>query len=190
MRSEREGRLGKTGEEAEKPLSIITGGANRPVQLRRSGGNAACDEQREKFLQELAATCNVRASARAAEVHYSTVYYWRSRDEGFCARWDQALDQGYASLEVALLEQARKAAEGEAPVAERGPAVSAMDAKLAFALLQNYQKYRGRPAEGAATRRSDLNLAIERLENALKRFVRPKKPLAQSEEAEEGGAGK
>ena len=166
---------------------VIKGARNRPLQRRKPRPNAVTAEQRDQFLEELAASCNVKGAARSADINLSTVYRWRQRDEAFRSRWDQALDQGYAGLEAALLEQARLAATGEEAGVERAPVVSGMDAKLAFALLQNHQRYRGREPGEAEPRRSDLPNAIERLERALKRFGKTP-PSPSGTEASEIGA--
>ena len=148
---------------------VISGGFGRPLQKRRRRKDGLTEERATLFIEELAATCNVRASARAAGVHPATVYHWRERDPVFRARWENALDHGYAALEIALLEQARLAAGEELPT-DRQPCVGAMDAKLAFAIFQNHQKHRGKPPGEARPKRSDLSVAVTRLEQALKRF--------------------
>lgn len=164
----------KSGKIDEPDEEAIGGVRNRPLQRRKPRSNAVTKAQRETFLEELAASCNVRTSAALADINLSTLYRWRERNAEFRARWERALDQGYAGLEAALLEQAHAAARAEGPHSERSSVVGGMDAKLAFSILQNHQRYRGRGPGEAEPRRSDLNVAVERLEKALKRFVRPR----------------
>lgn len=155
---------------------VINGSRERPIQKRKRAKTGIGEEQRDTFLEELAATCNVCAAARAAGVAHRTVYKWRAKDAAFREKWEQALDHGYASLEASLLEQARLAA-GETLTFDRAPSVGAMDVKLAFTLLQNHQRHRGKAPGEAIPRRSDLDNAVARLEQALKRFA-PKRPSA------------
>ena len=55
------------------------------------------------FLDHLAATCDVKASARSIGVGVSSVYVLRRRDERFAAEWQQALALGYQMLETQLV---------------------------------------------------------------------------------------
>jgi len=93
----------------------IVPNCNRRLQKRRKRHNLFGKARRAIFLEHLAATCNVQASAAAAGVAVSTVYANRMRDAGFRADWDAALEQGYARLEAALIERAMRG-EGRIPV--------------------------------------------------------------------------
>lgn len=68
-------------------------------------------KRRERFLEHLAATCNVTASAEAAGISFSAAYRARMKDPEFRADWQLALEQGYARLEAALLERAARGAD-------------------------------------------------------------------------------
>jgi hypothetical protein len=74
-----------------------------------------------EFLSALAMTSNVAASARTVKVQESTVYKLRQRDPAFRRAWGTALAEGYARLEMAMLERAIKgdAAEAGAHVSDR-----------------------------------------------------------------------
>lgn len=61
---------------------------------------------REAFLDHLAATCNVSASAAAIGVNPSTVYHKRRGDPAFVAQWEEALACGYQMLETRLVGHA------------------------------------------------------------------------------------
>ena len=77
------------------------------------------------FLDELAATCNVRESAAAIGVTPTSVYHLRRRDEAFAAGWQVALRQGYEMLEIQLVGHAL-AGGRSGDGAGGGPATGAM----------------------------------------------------------------
>ncbi|WHU01334.1 hypothetical protein [Sphingomonas sp. NIBR02145] len=59
--------------------------------------------KREAFLDHLAGTANVRASADVAGVTPPSVYHLRRKDEEFAEEWRKALALGYDMLETELL---------------------------------------------------------------------------------------
>jgi hypothetical protein len=61
----------------------------------------------EIFLNHLAETSNVKASADAASVTQTLVYKKRRTDPAFAERWYAALAEGYDTLEMELLERLR-----------------------------------------------------------------------------------
>lgn len=81
----------------------LTGGKQpRVVKARAS----AFDEtKRARFLEALAATCNVALSCREARVGETTVRRHYATDAGFRASWDGAVASAYQNLELALLER-------------------------------------------------------------------------------------
>lgn len=58
---------------------------------------------RLRFLEALAETSNVRASAARAGIPVRTAYKTRRADPAFAARWRKALHEGYDHLEMELL---------------------------------------------------------------------------------------
>lgn len=68
--------------------------------------------QMTQFLESLAESSNVAASARAAGVTGNAMYRERRRNEGFAARWHEALCEGFARLEAELLAEALVAPSG------------------------------------------------------------------------------
>ena len=90
------------GEEA----LVLDGGAR--MRLRRPASGDISDEQVETFFATLAQTCNVVRSARAAGFSANWAYRKRRRDAGFRAGWARAVREGYAKLELVLLERAMK----------------------------------------------------------------------------------
>lgn len=71
-------------------------------QLPRRG-----EEWRSAFLEALANTSNVAASARAAGINKSTAYCARRTDREFKRQWRTALCEGYDNLEMELLQRLR-----------------------------------------------------------------------------------
>lgn len=59
------------------------------------------------FLNHLAETSNVKASAAAASVTQTLVYKRRRTDPAFAQAWYAALAEGYDTLEMELLERLR-----------------------------------------------------------------------------------
>ncbi|WP_423141028.1 hypothetical protein ACOYW6_09200 [Parablastomonas sp. CN1-191] len=59
------------------------------------------------FINHLAETSNIKASADAASVSQSLVYKKRRDDPAFAQRWYAALAEGYDTLEMELLERLR-----------------------------------------------------------------------------------
>ncbi|RYD63816.1 MAG: hypothetical protein EOP58_10740, partial [Sphingomonadales bacterium] len=60
-------------------------------------------KMRASFLDHLAATCNVKASAEFIGVDPVSVYALRRRDARFTEAWGEALALGYEMLETLLV---------------------------------------------------------------------------------------
>ena len=82
---------------------------NRRVQVRKSRAGHASQAKRKRFLDHLAATCNVTASCESAGMTVRTLYLLRKRDPDFAGLWREALAMGYERLEAALLANVTKA---------------------------------------------------------------------------------
>lgn len=63
-------------------------------------------DQRAGFLDMLAATANVTQSARAVGSSHQAAYRQRQASAGFRDGWSAALAEGYARLELKLLQRA------------------------------------------------------------------------------------
>lgn len=85
------------------------------------------------FLDALAATSNVAASARAAQVPTKTVYDARRTNPEFHRKWQEALCEGYDLLEMDLLLRLRTGEVKPAAGAKRG--VRTYDNAVALRLL-------------------------------------------------------
>ena len=87
--------------------ALVTEGKAR-LRRRRASAQTITPEQIETFYVSLAETCNVVRSARAAGFSSSWAYKLRRQDAAFRTGWAQAVREGYAKLELVLLERAMK----------------------------------------------------------------------------------
>lgn len=78
------------------------------LRKRKASRQSIKPEQVETFFAELADTCNVERSARTAGISKAWVYERRKFDAQFRQRWIGAVREGYAKLELVLLERAIK----------------------------------------------------------------------------------
>lgn len=60
-----------------------------------------------RFMETLAITSNVTAAASAAQMTTDSAYRRRMREPAFQRAWLEALAEGYAHLEMEMLERAR-----------------------------------------------------------------------------------
>lgn len=157
-------------------------GKGHPLQLRKSRSDAFSKSKQTVFLDALTETANVRQSAERAGVSYASAYRWRRNKPEFRARWERALEDGYAALEAGLLERAREAVGEIAPGEKADRLVAPMDAKLAFALLQNHERKLAVSREVAGFTPVDDLKIIERLEKGLKRYDREAEAAARKQE--------
>lgn len=134
-----EGGRAKQTETATEPARVQrTRGRKPQLQPQRKDGWTA--KKRELFLSELAATANVRGSARAAGMSDQGLYSLRQRDPAFRAAWDAALREGFARLEMMLLERAMNGVAK--PVFHGGQAVGEVTEysdRLAMGLLAHHR---------------------------------------------------
>lgn len=164
--------------------TIIRPAKNGRTQVIRSTARWS-DEAEERFLSVLAATCNVKAAAKAAGFSTVTLYKRRGRWPGFAAEWDAAIAQGYARLEARLVELANDSLrkprddddddeeEDEAERAEAGPAMTVSEtmnllrlhrASVRGGAPQDYAWRRGAPDPEAM--RASILRKIEAIERA------------------------
>lgn len=88
---------------AKAPAGAGTGQADECASPRTTIG------WRTLFLEALAETSNVTASAVRANVPTRTVYNARREEAGFAAKWRAALHEGYDNLEMEVLGYLRDA---------------------------------------------------------------------------------
>ena len=142
---------------AEKKEKRITSRPYGRVQKVRGRRKLFGKARQGVFLRKLAATCNVAASAAAAGVTAQCVYQRRAGDVEFRERWGVAVEEGYAALELRLLEAAmgrggegggddwHEPSDGEPPHPSPLPAGEreALDKDLALHLLREHKRERG-----------------------------------------------
>lgn len=150
------------------------------------------DAARERFLDHLAATCNVRAACAAAGRHHTGAYALRRRDPGFAAQWHAALESGYDTLEAAILEQTlaplqpETVSGGAEEDADAGPPLPGADFDIdrALKLLAMHRAREGRATRPARTggprpRRAteeETNAAILKQIDLIEARRRPRPP--------------
>ncbi len=78
------------------------------LKERQASPQTITDDQIETFFETLAETCNVVRSAKAAGFSANWAYRRRKFDAAFRNGWAAALAEGYAKLELILLERAIK----------------------------------------------------------------------------------
>ena len=116
------------------PGTVLRGSGKDGPQIVRSDGRRWTDAAEAIFLDHLAASCNVTLAAGATGFSKFTVYKRRRVDPAFAARWQAALEQGYARLEMLLVRRATEALEGDPP--DPGAPFPDMSVKDAIAILQ------------------------------------------------------
>ncbi len=92
---------------------------------------------RRRFLDHLAETANVSASAKVAGISSSSAYAERRRLPGFRELWASALAEGYARLETDLLAEALQSAN--ANITDGTLKARAQKHRLGIALLNAHR---------------------------------------------------
>lgn len=92
--------------------SIVRYGTARRAKRVRTTGWQWSEEAEEIFFDALAASCNVCLAATEAGFSTPTVYRQRRLRPDFAERWQAALAQGYARLEMALVQAAVDSIDG------------------------------------------------------------------------------
>jgi hypothetical protein len=174
--------------ESDAPTLVVPRGGQAEYQLQKSGRrHRFTPERRAIFLEHFAATCDVRASAAAAEVAVCTVYHHRRTDPDFDSEWRAAKLQSYEYLEAELIRQKLAALERMRQRKDAVPEELAKDFDQALALLREHKRAEagGRAKAGRGQTRWDFDRALDRLEKGLRAFgVR----IEREEGEDEGGA--
>ena len=89
------------------------GGKAGRLQVRKAARGGWTPAKRAAFLEHLAATCNIAASARAVGMAPRGAHALKARDAVFAADWAAAIEAAYETLEARLLAYALGEAEGE-----------------------------------------------------------------------------
>lgn len=151
-----------------------------------------CDEREEAFLDALAASCHVTRAAEEAGVSHTSVYRQRRTSAGFAVKWQAALEQGYARLEIEMVRAATEAVTGVDYDADRP--IGPMTAETALNLLKLHRASvtgMGRRSGWAAPVRSidEVGESILRKIRVI-REMREREDGREREGAAEDGAGR
>ena len=84
---------------------VVRGSNGRRVQIGRARAHQWTARVEARFLGALAATCTVKAACAEVGMHAPSAYGHRKRWRAFAEAWDAAIDEGYARIEIALLER-------------------------------------------------------------------------------------
>lgn len=137
---------------------------------RRMKANAFTVEKRQRFLDALALTCNVKMSADAAGVDHTTAYYHRVRDPVFADQWREALDVGCDRLETLLLQHGGAGEPLDPADAERaadGGMGAPFDFDKALKALHYYRSKKPLRAPQHAGRKATRETALAAVEKAI-----------------------
>jgi hypothetical protein len=121
---------------------------------------------RKTFLATLAATSNVTASAKAAQVSTTRAYDARRKDAAFYRAWQEALCEGYEHLEMSLLQRLREGEIKPAAGAKKGTRVfdNANALRLLVAHRESVSRQQGiRATRDAREVIAQINARIEKL---------------------------
>lgn len=121
---------------------LVLVGRNK-AQLRETSPQSITDEQIETFFSELADTCNVVRSAKAAGFSANWAYRKRKMDAGFRAGWARAVAEGYAKLELVLLDRAMNGTVKRVPSGGSEKRIREYPNQLAMALLKRHSDMAG-----------------------------------------------
>ena len=78
-------------------------GGGRRIQIARARLKQWTPRVEDRFLQVLGATCNVKAACAEVGMTAASAYAHRERWPAFARRWAQAIEEGYARIEAALM---------------------------------------------------------------------------------------
>lgn len=132
---------------------------------RPNGETVRTLQNRKKFLESLAETCNVTLTAKLIGISRLALYEWREVDPDFRADWEKALRLGCEALED---EAVRRAKDGVLePVFYKGEEVGVVrkysDTLMIFMLKGNKpDKFGDKQKEDPTTTRLDELLAAMR----------------------------
>jgi hypothetical protein len=148
----------------------IGGGRGGRTQKKAARGSlkknprSFTEARRRKFLNHLAATCNIKGACRSAGVSNSTVHEWLRKNEQFRADVDEALAQGCVEVRAELIRETKRSLKPR-PDPKVPPLV---DAKTALAVLESCERNGGRRPGDIKPRRTDIEQVRTRLEKTMR----------------------
>ncbi|WP_422344871.1 hypothetical protein [Parasphingorhabdus sp.] len=133
-------------------------------QQAEEQGEVQCDPRaahkaakKRVFLEQLTITSSIKQSREVAGIPNSTLHSWKNNDPDFAAAWLKALAEGYALLEMEMLERARHGVERK--IFYHGKHVETVrdyDHKTALTLLRMHKE------TVALVRAAQAELAVEK----------------------------
>ena len=114
----------------------------KPAKAKPKAKAKLTKKEREAiYFRELSTYCNVSAALRAAGMlsQSRTIYGRRQTDAAFRARWDAAIEQSYAMLELEMLERARFGDERPVPETAVEKRLRQVPTALGLQLLKLHQ---------------------------------------------------
>lgn len=162
---------------------IKRGAMKGRAQKRRMPRVGWTMKRRALFLEALSESCNVLEACRAAGISKNNAYALRRRDPSFADEWAQALEQGYAELEMMLLRQSifgstttETVEDGTETGRARIKTVHSYPHTTALRLLlahrrgvEAFRDSQGIERPGSAAVREDIMRRIEEVRERLKR---------------------
>jgi hypothetical protein len=91
--------------------ALVLDGGSKP-KARKPRRADISEAQKDRFFVTLAETCNVTRAAKAAGFCTDWAYRRRKRDAAFRNAWLAAVREGYAKLELVLLERRKGSRRG------------------------------------------------------------------------------
>lgn len=91
--------------------SIRASGKDGPKVVETTGSRWNAEAEK-LFLDHLASSCNITASAKKAGFTREAVYRRKRKDSAFAERWQAAIAQGYARIESLLIRRAEDSLSG------------------------------------------------------------------------------
>lgn len=162
-------------------------GASRVGPQKRGGRKSDWTEaMADRFVEQLADTCNVTLAARAIRRSIGNIYKHRAQNATFRAAWDQALATGYARLEMMMLERALHGVE-KTVVARDGTTTVMREYsdRVALTLLRMHRESAA-IAENSTDQSEEYRAACERI---MARLERLKERETCDGGSEDGGGG-
>ena len=142
--------------------------SGRRVQVARARIRQWTPRAERRFLEALAATCNVKAACAVVGLTQASAYAHRKRWSAFADKWDQVIAESMWRIEEALLDRAcNPMSDAEAP---SGVPIGEMTAFDAMYMLEMHQRRVGnegrtpgrRPGPAGAMSLGDLAKEIQR----------------------------
>jgi hypothetical protein len=142
---------------------VVRGSNRRRAQIARARPGQWTARSEDRFLQVLAATCNVKAGYVEAGKSKGSAYSHRRRWPAFARRWEEAEKMGSLRVELALVEHSGNpfSTLGQPPLAAM-PAMRADDMMISLWMHQYRTARLGRPP-GRRPRDVDFGEACRRI---------------------------